>query len=400
MRKSWLQKILIIGLFIIGMIFVNKTIFFDYSLPLKEKKAEKNDASTKNELQTSVNRKVNTESQELQVHFINVGQGDATLVSCDGEYMLIDAGDNNQGTKIQAYLQKQGIKKLKYVVGTHPDADHIGGLDVVIYKFDCETILLPDKSNDTATYRDVQSAIKSKAYSYIIPKQGDKFALGDTEIRCLSINRNDYDDINDYSIVLKVTFGNCSFLFSGDATEEAEEDIISSGEDISANVYKVGHHGSSSSSSQGFLNKIYPEYAVISCGAENMYGHPHAEILNKLRMMGIKTFRTDEQGTIIATTDGENIRWNCSPSETWQAGEPLKSDNENSEQVKQEASTQLQSIGVYEGATYIVNTNTKKFHYPSCLSVSKMSDDNKLETTNSRYVLISEGYIPCGSCHP
>lgn len=257
----------------------------------------------------------------FQVHYIDVGQGDATLVTCNDKAMLIDAGENDQGTKIQNYLQKQGITKLDYVIGTHPDSDHIGGLDVVIYKFDCGTILLPDYQKDTKTYDDVINTMKNKNYSNTLPNVGDTYQLSDANFTIIAPNNYSYGDTtNNYSIGIILKYGDTSFLFTGDAENEAEEDIVANGIDISADVYQVGHHGSSSSSTELLLNAVNPEYAVISCEEDNKYGHPQAEVLNYFRERGTKVFRTDEQGTIVATSDGKNITFNCAPSDTWKTG--------------------------------------------------------------------------------
>lgn len=257
----------------------------------------------------------------FQVHYIDVGQGDATLITCNDKAMLIDAGENDQGTKIQNYLIKQGITKLDYVIGTHPDSDHIGGLDVVIYKFDCGTILLPDYQKDTKTYDDVINTMKNKNYSNTLPNVGDTYQLSDANFTIIAPNNYSYGDTtNNYSIGIILKYGDTSFLFTGDAENEAEEDIVANGIDISADVYQVGHHGSSSSSTELLLNAVNPEYAVISCEEDNKYGHPQAEVLNYFRERGTKVFRTDEQGTIVATSDGKNITFNCAPSDTWKSG--------------------------------------------------------------------------------
>lgn len=241
--------------------------------------------------------------QELQVHYIDVGQGDSTLLVCGGQAMLIDAGNNNKGTTVQLYLQKQGIDALDYVVGTHPDADHIGGLDVIITKFECGTIFMPDVSNDTNTYRDVLDAMKYKDYSVTIPSVGDTYTLGDANFTILAPGR-DYTEMNNNSIVIRVEHGENTFLFAGDAAEESEADMMVSGLPLQAQVLKVGHHGSSSSTSKAFLDAVHPDYAVISCGRDNSYGHPTAETLTTLREAGVQVFRTDEQGSIVVTSDG------------------------------------------------------------------------------------------------
>lgn len=253
-------------------------------------------------------------------HFIDVGQADSILVECDGEYMLIDAGDNSSGTKIQSYLNKQGCYKLKYFIMTHPDADHIGGADVIITKFDIETLLAPNYAKDTATFRDVVDAIKYKDYSITEPICGDTYTLGSSSFTILGPIRNNYEDVNNFSIVIKQTYGDTSFLFMGDAMEEEELDILASGFDLKADVLKVGHHGSKTSTTGRFISAVDPKCAVISCGEGNDYGHPHAEVLNSLRSKDVLLFRTDEMGTVVVKSNKEYLTWNAQPSKTWAAG--------------------------------------------------------------------------------
>lgn len=258
------------------------------------------------------------ENSSLQVHFIDVGQGDATLIVCDGHAMLIDGGDNGQGTALQLYLEKQNVTALDYVVATHPDADHIGGLDVIITKFDCGTILMTDYEKDTATYRDVVDAISYRGYQKTTPVAGDTYALGSASFTI--VGPEDLDgSANDSSVALVLQHGENRFYFEGDAEEE-EQDILAAGIPLEADVFKLGHHGSRTSNSEEMVAAVNPDYAVISVG-ENSYGHPHGEVLNRLRQRGVQVFRTDEQGSIIAYSDGTQITWNCSPSESWQAGE-------------------------------------------------------------------------------
>lgn len=260
----------------------------------------------------------------LSIHFIDVGQGDATLIMCDSHAMLIDTGDNSKGTTLQLYLNKQGIDKLDYLVLTHPDADHIGGADVIITKFDIGNIFMSDYTEDTKTYKEVLDALNQKNESWSMPSVGDTYTLGDAAFTILA-PLDTYSSTNDSSVALMLTHGENKFLFTGDCSENAENDLIAGGQNLSANVYQVGHHGSRYSSSQDFMDAISPTYAVISCGEDNSYGHPSAEVLNRFRAMGIQVFRTDEQGSIVATSDGTEITWNCAPSETWKAGESTMS---------------------------------------------------------------------------
>ncbi len=248
----------------------------------------------------------------LEIHYIDVGQGDAALIKCGDAAMLIDAGDNSQGMNVRSYLEAQGVKKLDYVIGTHPDSDHIGGLDVVIYNFQCETILMPDEKKDTKTYDDVIQTIENRHYKITLPQVGRTYELGEAEFTIIAPNDN-YDDANNESIGLILKHGENSFLFTGDAEEEAELDILDNKIDIEADVYKAGHHGSRTSSCDELLAEVEPEVVVISCGEDNSYGHPHAAILNYCLSNKIPIYRTDKQGTIVAKSDGKSITWNMSP---------------------------------------------------------------------------------------
>lgn len=270
--------------------------------------------------------------QVMEVHYLDVGQGDATFLKCGGQTMLIDAGEEDQGTAIQYYLMQQGIEKLDYLVLTHPDSDHIGSADVVITKFSIGHVMMSDYKKDSVSYRNLMQALE---YMHLTPQYvqaGETFTLGSAVCTILA-PVGEYEDANNASVILLVQNGANRFLFTGDAEEEAEEDILkyySSGgilgmmssdnalsQDagglladtslLRADVYKVGHHGSSSSSTKAFLEAVSPKYAVISCGRNNEYGHPHEEILKRLQEHSAEIFRTDEQGSIVAVSDGENI---------------------------------------------------------------------------------------------
>lgn len=283
-----------------------------------------NSGNTQSESNINTDKPVSDENSEtldnLEIHFLDVGQGDCTLIKCGDDAMLIDAGNNNKGTLVKSYLNSQNIKTLNYVIGTHPDADHIGGLDVVLYNFDCETIIMPNEEKDTATYRDVIDTIKHKNYQITRPTVGATYTLGDATFKIISPAK-DYKDCNDSSVSFIMTHGNKTYLFTGDCEEEAENDMLSSNLLSDVDVFKAGHHGSRTASTKDFLEKITPEYVVISCGEGNSYGHPHSEVLNNLRAMGCDVFRTDEQGSILLKSDGNKITWSLSPSTSWQAGE-------------------------------------------------------------------------------
>lgn len=243
----------------------------------------------------------------LKVHFIDVGQGDSILIQQGSESMLVDAGPNAESTAVDNYIASMGITRLTYVVGTHPHEDHIGGLDYVINSFSIGKIYMPKASANTKTFEDVLNAISRKGMKVTAPVPGDSFKLGDAVVEILAPNSSSYDSLNNYSIVLKVTYGSTSFLLEGDAQSLSESQMISKGFDLKADVLKVGHHGSSSSTSKAFLSRVDPEYAVISVGAGNTYGHPTEQTLGRLKGIGAKVYRTDESGTITATSDGKTI---------------------------------------------------------------------------------------------
>lgn len=257
---------------------------------------------------------------DMQVHYLDIGQGDATLITCDGHAMLVDAGNNNKGTQVQSYLQSQSITKLDYIIGTHPDADHIGGLDVIITKFPSDIIIMPEYEKDTKTYQEVIQAISYRNKKITYPKPGQTYSLGSAVFTILGPQKK-YSNANDNSVSFLLEHGENRFLFTGDAEEEAESDMAAAGTDVSADVYKTAHHGSRTATTKAFFQDVDPAYAVISCGEGNSYGHPHAEVLNRLRAAGVQMYRTDDQGTIVATSTGSDITFNCSPSENWAAGE-------------------------------------------------------------------------------
>lgn len=243
-------------------------------------------------------------SSDLVVSYLDVGQADAILVQNNGEAMLIDAGNNEDGELLVEYFRKNGVSSFKYLVGTHPHEDHIGGLDDIINNFSIDTIYLPDVITTTKTFTEVLDAIENKNKTYEIPKIGEEFYLG--EARGVVIyTGNDDNDLNNSSIVLRLSFGNTSFLFTGDMEKKIEKKILD--KDIQADVLKVGHHGSEFSTMDTFLKRVNPKYAIISVGKKNSYGHPHKIILDKLNKNNAETHRTDEEGTIVVTSDGKNI---------------------------------------------------------------------------------------------
>ena len=259
------------------------------------------------------------EAAGFRVHFLDVGQADCALLECDGVYALIDGGNTEDGSAVIRYLRDQGVQRLNLVVGTHPHEDHIGGLKDVLAAFPADNIWSGHISYyNSVVYSFINGAkAQSKELQYVKP--GATFALGSATIEVIGPVKTDYEDVNDRSLVLMVTYGQNKFLFTGDMERIAEQDLLNSGADVKADVLKVGHHGSYSSTSYLFLRSVMPTYGVISCGRNNDYGHPHADPLSRLKDADVTIFRTDELYTIVAASDGRNIRftWGNEAAEPW-----------------------------------------------------------------------------------
>jgi len=312
-----------------------------------------------------------------QVHFIDVGQADCTLILCEGEAMLIDAGNHGDAELIKEYLRAQGATTLRYVAGTHPHEDHIGSMDTVLGVFEVQELLLPDVEAGSSYYKNMMHAVDKRAVSVSYPQRGDSYSLGGGSFVILAPNENYGDDLNNWSIALKFTYGSDTFLFTGDAEMEAEYDISDNGLDLSAEVYQVGHHGSYTSTSQQLMKKVKPRYAVVSAGADNDYGHPAEEVLNRLAEYGAAVFRTDLQGTIVTQSEGNGLTWSRAPAESRPA-------------VSEQGET----------CDYVFNKKTMKFHLPECQSVQKISQENYQEFHGTGEEALELGYSPCGNCKP
>lgn len=322
------------------------------------------------------------EDSSFEIHFIDVGQGDCSLILCDGKSMLIDGGESSESSKVYAYLKAHGIDHLDYMVATHAHSDHIGGLSGALNYASVGTAFCSVTEYDSKTFSSMVKYLNNQGLTITVPNAGDTFSLGSATVQILGPQRS-YDDPNDMSVVLKVTYGETSFLFTGDAERTAEADILDAGYDLSATVLKVGHHGSDTSTSYPFLREIMPEYAVIQVGKDNSYGHPTEDTLSRLRDADVKVYRNDLQGTVICTSDGKSVTFSTEKNESVQTNPTVTVTPEVNEP---------DDVGEYIG-----NKNSKKFHLPTCKNLP--AEKNRVYLS-SRQEAIDGGYDPCGNCDP
>ncbi|MBR2714669.1 MAG: MBL fold metallo-hydrolase [Ruminococcus sp.] len=324
----------------------------------------------------------------LSVHFIDVGQGDCTLLESNGEFVLIDSGEKEYFDAVCSYLKENGVTTLKYVIATHPHTDHIGCMKEVINTFECENFITPETDCSTKTWLNVLNAVDKNDVNFIDPKVGDTYNFGESDFTIMGPASSFYEDYNDYSVVTKVRCSTYSFLLMGDAENQAERDILDTTLSLKADVLKVGHHGSKTSTTPEFLEAVDPDYAVISCGKNNEYGHPHTEILSLLDDFSVKTYRTDELSTIIARVKNFDNKAKLLIENT--DSKSLIENTENDETIKEES---------FESSKYIGNKKSMKFHYHGCQSVDEMKPENKV-ALNNRDEAINNGYAPCKICNP
>ena len=301
-RKSNNSKIISLIVVIICIIFGLSSEQINETFGLITNTISTQETATQNN--SSQTKQTTNQQGELQVYFLDVGQADSILIKSNNEYMLIDGGNNNDGPLLVKYFQSLGIKEFKYIVGTHPHEDHIGGLDDVIKNFTIDNIYIPDAMTTTKTFEDLLDSIDEKNLTYKVPKINSTFPLGNANLKVIYTG-TDTSDLNNTSIVLKLTYQDISILLTGDATSETEKKILN--KDINSTVLKVGHHGSKYSSTESFLKKVNPKYAIISVGKNNIYNHPATITINKLEKLNTQIYRTDQDGTILLETNGHNI---------------------------------------------------------------------------------------------
>ena len=301
---------------------------------------------------------------DLLVHFIDIGQGDSTLVDLpNGEYALIDGGPRSSSDKLLNYLKEQGIKKIDYVIATHPHEDHIGGLPGVLKEFEIGNIYMPERTANTKIFESLLKEIQNKGLKIKIAKAGDQIIDEDgLSFKFLAPVRTDYDNTNDYSIVSRIDYGNNSLLVMGDAEAKSERDIIDSRARLKADVLRVGHHGSSTSSTREFLDAVDAKDYIMSLGIDNSYGHPHRETIDNISLKDGNIYRTDEMGDIIMVSDGNKISFNKGPKKVTE-----------------------------DNSLYIGNKNTEIYHSEDCSYLPGKA--NRIEF-KSRKEALKSGFRP------
>jgi len=247
-----------------------------------------------------------SQDSSFAIHFIDVGQADATLVLCDGKAMLIDGGNAADSNVMYTYLKKHNITHLDYVIGTHAHEDHIGGIPGALQVATVDTVYCASTTYTTKAFKNFAAAVAKRNKAITVPTVGTTFYLGSAVCTILAVN-TEKNDLNNTSIVMRIVYGETSFLFTGDAEREVEQFLLNSGAPLKSTVLKVGHHGSNSSTTYPFLREVMPEYAVICVGTDNTYGHPTDDTLSRLRDAEVKTFRTDKQGDILCVSDGKTV---------------------------------------------------------------------------------------------
>ncbi len=306
-------------------------------------------------------------SGNLTVHYVDVGQADCTLLEYGGKFLLIDGGNVEDSSLVVSYLQQVGVQQLEAVICSHAHEDHVGGLPGVLAVFPTKAVYAPTNTYDSQCFDDFLRYTNQQGLSVTIPKAGDTIPFGNVAITVLGPVKS-YAETNNTSLVLRVDFGKTRFLFTGDMETDAETDLLESGADVKADVLKVGHHGSNTSTGYRFLREVAPKWAVISVGTDNTYGHPHEEPLSRLHDAEVTLYRTDKMGTILAVSDGKAVTFSWSNS----AVQP----ETNSESTP---------------TSYIGNINSKALHSASCKS---LPDPKNQVLFDSYEEAIEAGYTP------
>lgn len=377
----------------------NSSIKENPSVNVKDKNTDKKDTSNSvlkdtEEIQNKevIEENLVSETFNASVSFIDVGQGDASLYIINDTVILIDTGEYTARDKLINYLKDEKVNGIDLMILTHPHSDHIANADDVIHMFDVKKVILPEVVHTTVSYENLINAMVQNSVEVDIAKLGEVYEIGGAFVKIVG-PANSYKDseLNNWSVSVIVSIGQTVFGSFGDAEMVAEYDMIDTGECLDVDVMKASHHGSSSSNSEGILKATTPQICVIQCGKDNEYGHPHDEILERYKTFGIEVYRNDLQGDIKFYSDGEKIWTDMKPIEN----ELNKAGTINSLPNNSEVETHQE-----DSISYVLNTNSKKFHVPTCSSVKQIADKNRSEYSGTRSELIDKGYDACKRCDP
>lgn len=339
---------------------------------------------------------------DAKIHFIDTGNSDSILIMQGNKTILIDGGDNNDENLVTSYIKNQGIDTLSYVISTHPDADHVGGLDSVINTLNVDNLFVANKEASTQTYTDFVNAYTQKGIKPITPEEGSEFKLSDNSYIKI-FNSNGGENSNDSSLVTLFVNGSDKLLFMGDAEEETEKELLAQIPDV--DLIKVGHHASSSSTTQEFLDKVSPEHAVITVGSGNQYGHPTSLTLDKLQAKSVDLHRTDECGTILYISTGNNVTTECKLASFTPGSRESSSDVAPKNVAPKlentpEPTPPVETPPVVENTSPAVVSNViltqtgERYHRPSCRTIKKIKSEVSVDEA------VTQGYTPCGVCKP
>lgn len=345
--------------------------------------AEKDIKANQSSAEKPVQIGTGTPESDFWIRFLDVGQADSALVMCGGNYLLIDGGNVADSNLIYSCLKAEGVETLDYIVCTHGHEDHVGGLSGALNACGVKTVLSSCEQYDTDAFRNFVKYVGRANAQIKIPEVGDEYELGGAAFTILSPSQR-YENENNNSIVLRITYGGTSFLFMGDAEREAERDILDGGFALESDLIKIGHHGSETSTSYVFLREVMPDYAIISVGKNNSYGHPDEAVLSRLRDADVTVLRTDQSGDILIQSDGKKI--SVSPAKKT-AAEPSRAS----------AASAAKTSPAAETGGYIGNLKTKVVHLPSCGYLPNTENRIYFATLEAA---LAQGYKPCGHCRP